>query len=295
MPVPIFADGIPMRLQRLLPLTALVAAAVVFSAGAAAPASAATAPTGYAGGPSAGAAQHTRVPGGRTPSVAGPLVNATSRNWAGYAVTSLSTPAATFTHVHGSWTQRPVTCPAPDAWAIFWVGFDGWTNGTVEQGGSSARCVNGTPVYQLWWEMFPTNAIQPVLSINVGDSVSADVTYNAATAQYTITVADATQHTSFTTNQTCAANLVCSRSSADWIVEAVGRFGTGDFFPLANYGRALMNNSVGSDDAGHSGSMTSNSTWQRTKIQEQDTTTTYATTGDTSTNGQNFAVTWAHQ
>ncbi|MGW4056954.1 G1 family glutamic endopeptidase [Amycolatopsis sp. NPDC004747] len=277
-----------MKLRRL---AALAAVAVVFSAGAAAPASAASVPVGYAGGPFAGAARHT----GLSPSVAGPLVNGTSRNWAGYAITSLSSPAATFTHVHGSWTQRPITCPASDAWAIFWVGFDGWTNNTVEQGGSSARCVNGTPVYELWWEMFPTNAIQPVLTIDAGDSVSADVTYNAATAQYTITVADATKHTSFTTNQTCAANLVCSRSSADWIVEAVGRFGTSDFFPLANYGRALMNNSVGSDNAGHSGSMTASSTWQRTKIQEQDATTTYATTGDTSTNGQNFAVTWAHQ
>ncbi|ADJ48177.1 hypothetical protein AMES_6352 [Amycolatopsis mediterranei S699] len=280
-----------MKLRRLLPLTALAAAAVVFSAGAAAPASAASTPTGYAGSPFGGAAQHT----GRSPAVAGPLVNATSRNWAGYAITSLSTPAATFTHVHASWTQRPVTCPTSDAWAVFWAGFDGWTNGTVEQGGSSARCVNGTPVYQLWWEMFPTNAIQPVLNINAGDSVSADVTYNAATAQFTITVADATQHTSFSTTQTCAANLVCSRSSADWIVEAVGRFGTNDFFPLANYGRALMGNTVATDNAGHGGSMTANSTWQRTKIQEQDATTTYATTGDTSTNGQNFAVTWAHQ
>jgi hypothetical protein len=280
-----------MRLRRLLPLTALAAAAVVFSAGAAAPASAASTPTGYAGSPFAGAAQHT----GRSPSVAGPLVNATSRNWAGYAISSLSTPAATFTHVHASWTQRPVTCPTSDAWAVFWVGFDGWTNGTVEQGGSSARCVNSTPVYQLWWEMFPTNAIQPVLTINAGDSVSADVTYNAVTAQFTITVADATQHTSSSTTQTCAANLVCPRSSADWVVEDVGRFGTNDFFPLANYGRALMGNTVATDDAGHGGSMTSNSTWQRTKIQEQDATTTYATTGDTSTNGQNFAITWAHQ
>jgi len=272
-----------MRLRRFLPLTALAAAAVVFSAGLA---SAASIPLGHAG-----AAQHT----GLAPSVAGPLVNATSRNWAGYAITSLSTPAATFTHVHASWTQRPVTCPAPDAWAVFWVGFDGWTNGTVEQGGSSARCVNSTPVYQLWWEMFPTNAIQPVLTIDAGDSVSADVTYNAATAEFTITVADATKHTSFSTTQKCAAGLVCSRNSAEWIVEVPGRFGTSDLFPLANYGRALMGNAVASDDAGHGGSMTASSTWQRTRIQQQDATTTYATTETASRNGQNFAVTWAHE
>ncbi|MGW3995473.1 G1 family glutamic endopeptidase [Amycolatopsis sp. NPDC004772] len=272
-----------MKLRRLQPLTALAAVAVVFSAGAAAPAST---PLGYAG-----PAQHT----GLAPSVAGPLVNATSRNWAGYAITSLSTPAATFTHVHASWTQRPVTCPASDAWAVFWAGFDGWTNGTVEQGGSSARCVNGTPVYQLWWEMFPTNAIQPVLTIDAGDSVSADVAYDAATTQFTITVADATKHTSFSTTQTCAAGLVCARTSAEWIVEVPGRFGTSDLFPLANYGRALMGNAVASDDAGHGGSMTASSTWQRTKIQEQDATTTYATTENAGRNGQNFAVTWAHQ
>jgi len=280
-----------MKFRRLLPLTALVAAAVVFSAGAAAPASAARTPIGYAGSPFAGAAQHT----GLSPSVAGPLVNATSRNWAGYAITSLSTPAATYTHVHASWTQRPITCPTSDAWAVFWVGFDGWTNGTVEQGGSSARCVNGTPLYQLWWEMFPTNAIQPALTINPGDSVAADVAYNATTGQFTIKLDDATQHTSFSTTQTCAANLVCSRSSAEWVIEAPGRFGTNDFFPLANYGRALMGNTVGTDDAGHGGSMTASSTWQRTRIQEQDATTTYATTETASRNGQNFAVTWAHQ
>ncbi|WIX91494.1 G1 family glutamic endopeptidase [Amycolatopsis sp. DG1A-15b] len=284
-----------MKLRRLLPLTAF-AAAVVFSAAAAAPASAAARPlAGYAGSPFAGTAQHTDVAGGHTPSVAGPLVNATSRNWAGYAITSLSTPAAIFTHVHASWTQRPITCPASDAWAVFWVGFDGWTNGTVEQGGSSARCVNGTPLYQLWWEMFPTNAIQPALTINAGDSVAADVAYDPATGKFTIKLDDATQHTSFSTTQTCAANLVCSRTSAEWIIEAPGRFGTGDFFPLANYGRALMGNTVGTDDAGHGGSMTASSTWQRTMIQEQDATTTYATTEHASRNGQNFAVTWAHQ
>ncbi|WP_410612794.1 G1 family glutamic endopeptidase [Amycolatopsis sp. lyj-109] len=284
-----------MKLRRLLPLTALVAAAVVAGAGATAPASAAKTPLGYAGSPFAGAAQHPDVPGGSAPAVAGPLVNATSRNWAGYAITSLSTPAATFTHVHASWTQRPVTCPAADAWAVFWVGFDGWTNGTVEQGGSSARCVNSTPIYQLWWEMFPTNAIQPVLTIDAGDSVSADVAYDSTTGKFTITVADATQHTSFSTTQTCAAGLVCSRNSAEWIVEVPGRFGTSDLFPLANYGRALMGNAVASDDAGHGGSMTASSTWQRTRIQEQDATTTYAVTEGASRNGQNFAVTWAHQ
>lgn len=54
---------------------------------------------------------------------------------------------------------------------MFWVGLDGWWDDTVEQGGTSARCVNGTPQYATWWEMYPTNAIQTVFSINAGDSI----------------------------------------------------------------------------------------------------------------------------
>lgn len=280
------------RIMPRIPLAvgaALLGVAALLTPATAAPAVTPAAPDVYVGS----AAWHTTLPGSHAPSVAGPLVQATSRNWAGYAVTSLD--GSTYNHVHASWTQRAVTCPAADAWAVFWVGFDGWTNGTVEQGGSSARCINSTPVYELWWEMFPTNAIQPVLTISAGDSVSADVTFDAATAKYTITVADATKHTSFTTSQSCASNLTCSRGSAEWIVEVPGHFGASTFFPLANYGQALMNNTVARDDAGNSGSMTASSRWQRTRIQEQDATTTYATTGLASTNGQNFAVTWAHQ
>jgi hypothetical protein len=73
--------------------------------------------------------------------------------------------------VRAKWTQRAVTCPTANAWAVFWVGLDGWWDDTVEQGGTSARCVNGTPQYATWWEMYPTNAIQTVFSINAGDSI----------------------------------------------------------------------------------------------------------------------------
>src|SRR5262249_43486613 len=151
------------------------------------------------------------------------------------------------------------------------------TDNTVEQGGSSARCVNSTPVYQLWWEMFPTNSIQPVLTISAGDDVGADVRYDPTSGNYTITVDDSTAGTSFTTTQKCAAGLTCNRSTAEWIAEAPGR-SSGGFFPLANYGHMQMDFCVGSDSLGNAGSITEASpTWQRNWIQEQDATTTYAT------------------
>lgn len=37
---------------------------------------------------------------------------------------------------------------------------DGWWNDVVEQGGTEAICLDGSPQYGVWWEMFPFNAIR---------------------------------------------------------------------------------------------------------------------------------------
>ena len=95
-----------------------------------------------------------------------------SRNWDGY-FTYVASEATDFNSVKASWVEPAVTCPASNAWTVFWVGLDGWWNDTVEQGGSSARCVGGTPQYDLWWEMYPTNGIQLMTGIVVraGDAI----------------------------------------------------------------------------------------------------------------------------
>jgi hypothetical protein len=292
-----------MRLLKSLSVVMLIAGTALLGSGP--PASAAGPPSGATARPGAavhapgagtraagrtGPAVRTRV--GAIPSLAGPLVNMTSRNWAGWAVES--TAGTNFSHVHASWTQKAVTCPADNAMAVIWVGFDGLTNGTVEQGGSSGQCFNGVIAYTLWWQMFPTTHIVDALTIGAGDGVSADVSFTASTGLFTITLADATRHTSFTTSQACASNLVCNRSTAEWIVEAPAS-GNG-FFPLANYGIEHIGNTVGRDDAGHGGSITeASSTWRRYRIQQQDATTTYATTSSTNTSGQFFSTTWMHQ
>jgi peptidase A4-like protein len=215
----------------------------------------------------------------------------TSRNWDGYVSYARSAGATEFNSVHGRWVQPRVTCPKPNAWTVFWVGLDGWFDNTVEQGGSSAQCVNGTPQYTTWWEMFPTNAIQTVFTIAPGDTIDATVTFGPSTGVYTITVRDLTNGRSFTQTPTCASNLSCGRSSADWIAEDVGMFGGSGFFPLANYGTMRFSSSTATSIAGHRGSI-SDASWQNSPVLEQAGGVTYATVSSLDSTGQSFTATW---
>jgi hypothetical protein len=58
--------------------------------------------------------------------------------------------------------------PQTNAWTLFWVGFDGWpsSDASVEQGGTSARCVNGVAQYSAFYEMWPTAAVTPMFSVS---------------------------------------------------------------------------------------------------------------------------------
>jgi hypothetical protein len=236
--------------------------------------------------------RHT-LAGGHAPGVlaggGGPTF--TSRNWDGYTSYAPSAGATEFNAVHGRWVQPTVTCPKPDAWTVFWVGLDGWFDNTVEQGGSSAQCVNGVPQYTTWWEMFPTNAITTVFTISPGDTIDATVTFSPTTQRYTITVRDVTTGRSFTQTPTCAANLTCSRSSADWIAEDVGMFGGSGFFPLADYGTMRFSSSTATATGGHRGPI-SDATWQNSPVQEQSGGITYATASSLDATGQSFTATW---
>ena len=89
-----------------------------------------------------------------------------SENWSGYAVTGAN---GSVTDVKSSWVVPAVNCKAtasnslaPDGYAAFWTGIDGWTSSTVEQIGTDSDCVspNGTPgtaTYYAWFEFYPQN------------------------------------------------------------------------------------------------------------------------------------------
>jgi hypothetical protein len=167
-------------------------------------------------------------------------------NWSGYAATA-SLP---FNEAETTFVQPSVTCTVPGAWTVFWVGFDGFENSTVEQAGTAAQCGSGSkpqPSYYAWWEMYPTNGIGDMTRVTVkpGDTIHAAVTYTASDATYALTVADLTDKQEYTQLTTCAPNLTCARASAEWIVERPATNGV--YTPLADWSTMKIESSEASN------------------------------------------------
>jgi|HubBroStandDraft_3_1064219.scaffolds.fasta_scaffold154529_1 hypothetical protein len=138
-----------------------------------------------------------------------------SASWSGYVATS----RLPLTYVTAAWMVPAVSCVSTTLQAAAeWVGFDGWYDKTVEQGGTEAYCSGRTPQYSAWWEMYPTNQMAQLFPVRPGDSISASVTYR--TGLFTIAVRDLTSGRSSVLVERCASTVTCSRSSAEWIAEA---------------------------------------------------------------------------
>jgi hypothetical protein len=218
--------------------------------------------------------------------------------WSGYVLTP--GPGAPFSSVSADWVQPAATCPENNAWALFWVGLDGWSTGdssTVEQGGTFAQCAAGMPVsYQAWWEMYPTNSVTPAFPVAVGDHMSSSVVYSAADSTYTITVSDATSGqslvavsatpqaatnpntytltvdgvttgpTSYTPATVCSPASPCQNTSAEFVVEAPGGNGTPTtLYPLAHFHPVTFTHATVTDDQGDQGGII-DSAWNDTAV-----------------------------
>ena len=164
----------------------------------------------------------------------GTLTSSPSINWSGYA--DSESGSKTVSQVSGSWTLPAVQClPAPyqnqDAFLATWVGIDGFTNGTVEQLGTAAQCLEDVTYYYVWYEMYPAGTVEEgataCISGNVdcpqpGDQISASVTVTSAGSgekNYKLTLVDqTTPDDSFSVTQQCATST-CLDASAEWIVE----------------------------------------------------------------------------
>ena len=155
---------------------------------------------------------------------------------------------ATFTYVAATWTQPAVSCPVPNARVSFWIGLDGFGNGTVEQAGTFVKCaLNAAPTYQAFWEMFDgthSPGAEP-FAVSPGDKIFASVKYTGGS--YVLEVRDKTNHQHLTVTEQCAK--VCQRSIAEWIVERPGS-GT---YPLANYSKVEFNGAKAEGTPGGSG------------------------------------------
>jgi len=220
----------------------------------------------------------------------------TSMNWAGYVAENNST----FRAVHARWVQPAVTCTrGHDSWFVAWVGLDGWGNGVVEQGGSSARCANGTTVqYNLWWEMYPHNDIQLGPSISPGDTIDATVTYNDSTNNFDIVVTDVTSGVSLRKSEPCFSDMHgCPRVSAEVVTETpLGGNADDGVFYLPKYGNELYSSVSVTDNDGHTGTF-SDSNWSSGRVRQvsQSTGVEKQTTSSLSSGGASFSTTWEHE
>lgn len=188
---------------------------------------------------------------------------AASSNWAGYAVTG-----QTFTDVRGTWVQPAVTCPtAGSTYAAFWVGLGGATggNGGLEQTGTEADCRNGVAAYSAWYELLPDGSIQVPLTVDPGDTMSAEVTADTSAGTATMTLTDLTTGQAFTTQQTPS---ILDTSSAEWIAEAPSQCLGGSRclqLPLSNFGTVQFSGSSTTAN-GHVGTI-SDASWSATPIE----------------------------
>jgi Peptidase A4 family len=152
-----------------------------------------------------------------------------SGNWSGYIALPKTGKATAFKYVAGSYEVPSVNCSVTNyAFSYHWVGLDGWTDGTVEQDGIGAFCVNGTPDYFAWYEMYPAG-VTDEFSVDPGDAITSSVTYNGS-GKYQMNLTDQTTGQNFSVGTSCAST--CANSSAEVITEGYTSApynGTADF------------------------------------------------------------------
>jgi Peptidase A4 family len=207
-----------------------------------------------------------------------------SYNWSGYAVTGTD-----FTEAKGSWTVPTITCTkSPNAWAVFWVGIDGYSNSTVEQTGTGVWCDRSTPVYFAWYEFYPAASITiSTITITPGDKISASITYTGS--KFTAKIEDVTTAKTFSISKAVSG---AQRASAEWIAEApetvTGIVNLADF-TKANFGVAGPNSATDSTVTGVINDFGSN---VEAITQVDDTNFKEANPSVLGTNGSSFSSIW---
>ena len=157
------------------------------------------------------------------------LREGTSSNWSGYAAYGA---AGRFSSVAATWTQPTVSCTAQNGYSSYWVGLDGYNTSTVEQLGTEGDCINGSPQYYAWYEMYPKrSAFISSLTVTPGHTYSASVVAGVG-GSFVLQLTDSTIGMSYTTPQRLNHAAV---ASAEAVVEAPSN---GKVLPLANFGTA---------------------------------------------------------
>jgi len=137
-----------------------------------------------------------------------------SGNWAGYADVGHA-----YSNLNSRWKVPRTTCLS-ESYDVFWVGIDGYSNGSVEQDGTGAYCQGAgyAPYYFAWWEMYPQNYVQISFLVKPGDRISAGVKYLGRN-RYWLQVIDSTNGKKLSVTP-YKSGAYSTRSSAEWIAEA---------------------------------------------------------------------------
>lgn len=222
------------------------------------------------------------------------ITHSYSTNWSGYAVeTDLNTPqSGVVTDVKGSWIVPAISGNAKNTYSSFWVGIDGYSDGTVEQIGTDSDTNNrGQPVYYAWYEMYPAYPVNLALTIKPGDTITAEVKFDSTANMFQLTITDSNFGT-FSTTQ--SSSSLMQRSSAEWIAEAPSSGGR--VLPLANFGTVTFTQCSVTMTSG-SGSIVS-SYWQNDPLTmvtgTGHKTTIKAQPFGLSSDGSSFSVQWFH-
>jgi hypothetical protein len=163
-----------------------------------------------------------------TAGASAPRFEASSSNWAGYALTG-----GPYLSIGGRWTVPTVTPAAGRSASAIWLGIDGTTNSSLIQVGTEQDSANGRVRYFAWWEILPAPAVRiATLDVRPGDRISAAIS-QAAPGRWRITIRDARSGTFSTVRSYRGPG-----SSAEWIEEAP--FESGRLMPLAAVGPATF-------------------------------------------------------
>jgi Peptidase A4 family len=139
-----------------------------------------------------------------------------STDWAGYAVSSPSTP---FTCVEATWIQPKIVCRETGLSAVaFWVGIGGVGQAGLVQTGTQTQCLGGTATIGAWHQSLPREryATADDLPVAAGDRVHAQVLLVGRSA-YALTVENLTTGANFSVT---SVNRNLDPTTAEWIVEA---------------------------------------------------------------------------
>jgi hypothetical protein len=182
--------------------------------------------------------------------------------WSGYVDSG-----STFSAVSASWTVTSVSClSVPNANSSQWIGMDGYNNRTDEQMGTDADCINGSPTYFAWYELFGDNAVNNGYEVDLpsknavrpGDALTTTV--SVVDGLWTFAMADVSNSHPGWTFSTNIRFSGATQSTAEWIVERPETCALACTpAPFANFGTASFSAASVTSLNGSPGPISSNS------------------------------------